>query len=100
MIEECQIMIWTPPALKESSWLRAGFDSLKSYVESLQDENEKALKTSSQDMRSLVPTLPLLSFGYIENGEKVQSLVCPTLDDLPTDSIPNVIEFDGNPLQR
>lgn len=100
MIQECQIMIWAPPTLKESDWLRAGFEDLKAYVKSLKDENDKALKTSSADMRSYIPTLPLLSFGYLDNGEKVQSLVCPTLDDLPTDSIPNVIEFDGNPIQR
>lgn len=97
-IQEAQVMIWARPGepLTQSAWEEAGFATLRAYVKSLLAEGTKNAVYSQPDRRAKIKRMNVCSFGTFnpKTGERVVLLSCKALKDLPTESIPGVLEFN------
>lgn len=91
-----QVEIWTFPGmpLKEKDWLNEGYNSLEDYVQKLILNHDNHQKISCKICLDLSRE-PIVSFGSLNNkGEKEVKMVCKTLQDLPSEDIPDVLIFD------
>ncbi len=91
-----QLEIWVLPGqpLKQSEWLKQGYNSLADYIEKQIEGHAEHQKKSCAKCAKL-SRLPLVAFGMLrEEEENKIVLVCKTEKDLPTQDIEGVLIFD------
>lgn len=91
-----QLEIWGSQGLilREKEWLANGYKSLADYVMK-QIQGHDGHRPQTCPICDKLKNQPLVSFGFfdVNNGERDIKRVCQTLEDLPTENIPKVLEF-------
>jgi hypothetical protein len=94
-----KVEIWATKGmpLRQSEWEKHRYNNLPEYVQALINSHEGHRKGDCKTCLKLDP-LPLASFGMFDpnTGEKEVVMSCETEEDLPTESIPGILEFNSN----
>lgn len=92
-----QLEVWAFPGqpLREVDWQQLGFNTLLEYLESLITSHEGHREGDCKRCFD-VKGYPFVSFGSYDpkTNEKTVLAECATKEDLPTESIPGVLEFN------
>lgn len=92
-----QVEVWAIPGvpLREADWRAAGFTSLKKYLQSVIAGHEGHRRNDCLRCEK-ASVLPYATFGTFDpkTGQTVVLFQADTIDDLPEESIPDVLIFD------
>lgn len=92
-----QVEIWATPGtpLREADWREAGFTSLKLYLQAIIAGHEGHRRNDCLRCEK-ASILPYATFGTFDprTGATEVLFQAETIEDLPEESIPNVLIFD------